>query len=111
MKHRSKRDALNVNVRIREPGDSEPCGHLIDLSMTGLSVSGQGSPLSADVHTIELMLPWVMHGVDTVVLEVERRWLDYTDTGRWHAGYMIVHCPEHAVLALEHLSASFADSR
>jgi hypothetical protein len=109
MKHRSKRDTLNVNVRVREPGGNTPFGHLIDLSMNGLSVSGQGAPVSADLHTIELLLPWVMHGFEVVPLEVERRWLDYTDAGRWHAGYQILHCPEGAVLTLEHLAASFTD--
>ena len=109
MKHRSKRDALNVNVRVREPGEQVPFGHLIDLSMGGLSVSGQGAPLPADVHTVELLLPWPMHGLDAVILEVERRWLDYTDTGRWHAGYQILHCPDEAILTLEHLAASFVD--
>ena len=109
MKHRSKRDPLNVNVRVREPGGQSPFGHIIDLSMGGLSVSGQCQPPSADVHTVELLLPWSMHGLDLIPLEVERRWLDYTDTGRWHAGYQIIHCPDNAVMALEHLSASFAD--
>jgi hypothetical protein len=109
MKHRSKRDHLNVNVRVREPGSESPFGHIIDLSMGGISVSGQGIPVSADVHTVELLLPWPMHGLEVILLEVEQRWLDYTDTGRWHAGYQILHCPDDAVLALEHLSASFAD--
>jgi hypothetical protein len=109
MKHRTRRDALNVNVRVREPAGSAPFGHLIDLSPGGFSVSGQGAPVSADVHTVELVLPWPMHGVEVVALEVERRWLDYTDSGRWHAGYQILHCPDDAVLALEHLAISFAD--
>ncbi|MCC1495666.1 hypothetical protein [Alcanivorax sp. 1008] len=109
MKHRSKRGPLNVNVRVREPGAAEPFGHIIDLSIRGLSVSGQGQPLSGDARIVELQLPWTMHGTDVIVLEVDQRWLDFTDTGRWHAGYQIVSCPEEALLALEHLSASFAD--
>lgn len=109
MKHRSKRDTLNVNVRVLLPGETVPIGHIMDLSMGGLSLSGHGTPLPAEVDTLELLLPWVMHGQQRLILQVARAWLEYTDTGRWHAGYRILRCPDESQRVLEHLAASFAD--
>jgi len=109
MKQRSKRDSLNINVRVCEPGSTQPCGHIIDLSMNGLSISGRGTPLPVELSTLQLLLPWPMHGFEQITLQVEQRWLEFTDAGRWHAGYQILHYPENSLPIMDYLSASFAD--
>src|SRR5690554_7758637 len=82
MKQRSKRDSLNINVRVCEPGSTQPCGHIIDLSMNGLSISGRGTPLPVELSTLQLLLPWPMHGFEQITLQVEQRWLEFTDAGQ-----------------------------
>lgn len=105
---RLHRDRLNLNVPAREWPGGRAMGRIADLSMGGLSLAGLGSPPPHDIDSIELQLPWTMHGVTAVRLEVEQRWCQVGRGGRWHAGYRILSCPDADHLALNHLYAGFA---
>lgn len=105
---RLQRDRLNLNVPAREWPGGRPLGRISDLSMGGLSLTGLGSPPSPDIDTIELQLPWAMHGTSRVRLEVEQRWCQVARGGRWHAGFRIIRCPDNDHLALTHLYSGYA---
>lgn len=108
MLQRLQRDRLNLNVPARAWPDGRGLGRIADLSMGGLSLAGVGNPPPKNIEEIELQLPWAMHGVSSVHLEVEQRWCQVGRAGRWHAGYRIVRCPDKDHLALNHLYAGFA---
>ena len=107
-KRRLHRDAPNLMVQV-ERADSARLGHLIDLSMGGMGVSGHREMLEpVEEGELVLVLPWPMHGQKRIPVSVRRTWLRAADEGRWHAGYRILHCSEQGALALEHLVARFS---
>ena len=84
-------------------------GHLIDVSMGGIGVSGHREMLEpVEGGELDLVLPWPMHEQKRIRIEVQRTWLRAASEGRWHAGYRIIKCSEAGALALEHLVGRFS---
>ena len=108
-KQRLHRDSINLMVQVEVAQTGARIGHLIDVSMGGIGVSGHREMLEPmDKGTMDLVLPWPMHNQNRIRLEVERSWLRTASEGRWHAGYRILSCSEAGALALEHLAARFS---
>ena len=109
-KQRMHRDQLSLNVLVEDARRGTRIGHVVDLSISGLGVSGHREMLEPVGDTeLDLVLPWPMHGQERIRLDVRRSWLKEVD-GRCHAGFRIVACSDEGQLALEHLSARFADA-
>lgn len=110
MRQRTHRERLNINIPVRMPGDPDPLGHVADISLTGLSISGKGEVPSMPIRQLTLSLPWTIDGLREVDVSVESRWQEYTGDGHWHAGFRISSCPENQLVALEQLVQRFGDS-
>ncbi|MDF1822227.1 MAG: PilZ domain-containing protein [Alcanivoracaceae bacterium] len=110
MRQRTHRERLNINIPARMPGNPDPIGHVADISLTGLCISGKGEVPGEPIRVLTLSLPWTIDGYSAVELGVESRWQEYTGDGHWHAGFRISACPEEQLLALEQLVQRFGES-
>ncbi len=108
-KQRLHRDRVHLRVDVEIADRGPRLGHLVDISMGGLCISGMGNTLS-DVESarLSLRLPWAMAGRNSVELEARRSWLRPVEEGRVHAGYEIIECDDDNQLALEHLVVRFS---
>ena len=108
MRERGHRDHININIQVSDPAGVR-LGHITDLSIGGLSLSGKGDkpePLPAE---LVLDLPWPVNGLRTLHIGVEARWQEYSDDGRWHAGCRVTRCGDAELVALEQLVSRFQD--
>ena len=110
MHQRTQRERLNINIPVHLPDTAELLGHVVDISLTGLSISGRGEMPEQAIGQLELSLPWTIDGLDTVSLRVEPRWHEHTRDGHWHAGFRILACPDAHLVALEQLAQRFGQS-
>lgn len=108
-KQRMHRDQVSLNVVVESAGSGARIGHLVDISIGGLGVSGHREMLEG-IHDgeLDLVLPWPMHEQRRIRLRVVRGWLKEAGEGRWHAGFRILACSDSGQLALEHLVSRFA---
>ena len=110
-RQRLHRDAINLMVQVELADSGARIGHLVDVSMGGVGVSGHHEMLEpVEDSRIDLVLPWPMHDQARIRMQVARTWLRKADGGRWHAGYRILDCSEQGRLALEHLVSRFSSS-
>lgn len=108
-KPRLHRDQLRTNIRALDAGSGRPLGHLLDLSPTGLGLSGSGEEPIDSVRTLRLELPVKVMDRRVLELPVEYRWLRHTSGHRWHAGFRITRVPDEDMAVLEHLMTWYAD--
>ena len=109
-KTRMHRDRIRGRVDAEVAGRGPRLGHLVDISMGGIGLSGSHDALAGfERGRICLRLPWEMAGRQEVEMEVERTWLRRTGAGRAHAGYYINRCDDADQQALEHLVNRFAE--
>lgn len=106
---RLHRDRVQVRVDAEVSGRGPRLGHLVDISMGGIGLSGSQEALAGvEQGRILLRLPWEMAGRREVELEVERTWLRRTGANRAHAGFRITACADEDQQALEHLVSRFS---
>ena len=108
MRERSHRDHININIQVSDEQGGR-LGHITDLSIGGLSLSGKGDMPNPLPAALVLALPWPVNGLSTLHLGVEERWHEYSDDGRWHAGFRVTQCGEPELVALEQLVSRFQD--
>ncbi|WP_162925705.1 PilZ domain-containing protein [Isoalcanivorax indicus] len=108
MHQRLHRDHLKVNVRVLERDSGRVLGHLVDLSLGGLCVSGESPACEGDPVWLTLNLPWPIDGQRQVSVAASLRW--QRDAGRRrHAGYRLHAADAPALAVLDALAARFAD--
>lgn len=108
MRERTHRDHLNVNIPARDARTGQSLGHVTDLSIGGISLSGAGDQPEPAPEQIILKLPWPIHDQNELRMEVQRRWHEYSDDGRWHAGFKFNGCNDDQLVVLEQLVSRFA---
>lgn len=106
---RAHRDHLRANVGVVDPFSQARIGHLMDLTPGGLGVSGRGAEPAAELDRVRLALPVRVHERRSLELGVIRRWLQYQEGGRWHAGFRIVRVADADLEILEQLMTWYAD--
>ena len=108
MRERAHRDHININIQVKDSAGAA-LGHVTDLSIGGISLSGRGDMPEPLPQALELVLPWEVNGLRQLHVEVESRWHEYSDDGRWHAGFRVTRCGDAELVALEQLVSRFQD--
>ena len=108
MRERAHRDHININIQARDPA-GDALGHVTDLSIGGISLSGRGDMPDPLPQMLELQLPWPVNDLRTLEVEVQPRWHEYSDDGRWHVGFRVIRCGEAELVAVEQLISRFQD--
>lgn len=109
-RHRMHRDQINLMVGVENATSGARLGHVVDISISGLGISGHRETLEPMTDgELDLLLPWPMHEQSRIRLRVHRSWLKEVGQGRWHAGFEIQHCSDAGQLALEHLVSRFTE--
>lgn len=109
MRERQHRDQININIQVKDPDSGSGLGHITDLSIGGLSLSGSGDMPDPLPEALLLKMPWPINDLRELNVGVEPRWHEYSNDGRWHVGFKVTRCGDKELVALEQLVNRFQD--
>lgn len=106
---RLHRDHLRTNVQVLNADSGERLGYLLDISLGGLGLAGSGTQPGEGDSTLLLKFPIKVKERRELTVPVRRRWVEYTEGHRWHAGFSILDIPDADIPVLEYLMTWYTD--